>query len=204
MNTFLQLCVRCWSFKDPVMGDGKEVWDQRRNLEKLFVNVCLYLCCVLSAFMCMTCPEEVFSQGKYRAAGVSLFMCVRVWSPLNDYYGLTPISRIELLRPRFFQSPGNGKENIFPSVAYYWDLVLCSHTQNHTKPPAHMCSRTHWGHVTSQYLGLHGPSHGQGLQGESLVGMWQRLILMKATDTLKHTYVHIACCEVPQTPTTGL
>lgn len=66
--------------------------------------------------MCMTCPEEVFSQGKYRAA---LFMCVRVWSPLNDYYGLTPISRIELLRPRFFQSPGNGKENIFPSVAYY-------------------------------------------------------------------------------------
>lgn len=107
--------------------------------------MCLHLFSALSACVCMTYPREVFSQGKYRAAGVSLFMCVRVWSPLNDYYGLTPISRAESLHPRLFHSPGNGKENVFPSVAYYRDLVLYSRTprhQNHTEPPTHALVHT--------------------------------------------------------------
>lgn len=118
----------------------------------------------------------LFAQGRYgdKAAGdmLCLYLCVCVGLcaclcvvARNDYYGLTPISRIESLHPWFFHSPGNGKENIFPSVAYYWDPVFCSHTLTHTKKTyslthphphtkTHPC--THWQQMTNQYLDLHG------------------------------------------------
>lgn len=111
---------------------------------------------------------EICGRTKQLAVCSVLFMCmyvclcarVCVWSPLNDYYGLTPISRIESLYSRFFHSPGNGKENIFPSVAYetlsfaltLWDTK--THTRAHPPPNARPCA--HWHQMTNQYLGLHG------------------------------------------------
>lgn len=68
--------------------------------------------------------------------------CMCVWSPHNDYYGLTPISRVGSLHSWFFHSPGKGKENKFPFGRLqrpFWSHNL-KH-RNHTR--AHTPSRKH-------------------------------------------------------------
>lgn len=80
--------------------------NQRAN--SLCVRVCI---CILQ--LCGFANESlalVFRGGKYRGQQArvkccvsSLVVCIRervcVWSPHNDYYGLTPISRTESLHP---------------------------------------------------------------------------------------------------------
>lgn len=65
---------------------------------------------------------------------VSVHFCV--WLPLNDYYGLTPISQIESLLPGFFHSPGNGKENTY-LLSLNAETLSFALTLTPSHPPKH-------------------------------------------------------------------
>lgn len=189
----------------------------------VFLHLCEYVC-VLWVCACMCTyvwpvPENCFHRGNMvqdKAAGdmwslyscVCMYMCVCiyvwmcVWSPLNDYYGLTPISRIESLHPGFFHSPGNGKENIFPSVAHCWDLVFWWDTRKHVHVHTRTCTPVHtlatddepifgfaWYSIRLRVVGW-----------DSCI--WEQPILIKPTDI--YTNTHMACCELPRKPTADL
>lgn len=125
-----------------------ETWGKKKKKLFMVVLAFVFLCLYKFAHSCSH-KGDIGVQSSWWNV-VSLFMCVYlcvcvldwvhicVWSPRNDYYGLTPISRIESLHPWFFHSPGNGKENISPSVAYYWDLLLW-----HPETPKHTLILTH-------------------------------------------------------------
>lgn len=76
------------------------------------------------------------------SSGMCRTVHVFVWSPRNDYYGLTPISQLASLHPWFFPFSLQWKGKHIPFCRLFlrpfsliiWDMKTHSHTHTHTKP----------------------------------------------------------------------
>lgn len=158
-DCLLRLCALNWSNRFKVFFDGL----MQSRLEKIGKTRSLLCACSLWSFRIVwicQCVTRLFCQngnmGTKQTCGhvVSLLMplwvCVCVWSPHNDYYGLTPISRVGSLHSWFFPFSWQRKGKQIPLRSLTETFLVPqsetqkSHTRSHTQPQTHAPMPTLW------------------------------------------------------------